>query len=163
MKRFSRFRVVGQILVITDQESIEQEVKVLEEKSVLSRNTVEPERTGWQKWLPQFKYDVIVNLQFDEIPQHPGLLDDLILPFWHLRRGGTLKGNYTELQDLTNPSIVKVVTDINGQALYLRSPDVSGAMGYTFREITHIAYMHLGVYIFRKSDYTICRVTIRIS
>jgi 3-deoxy-manno-octulosonate cytidylyltransferase (CMP-KDO synthetase) len=101
----------------------------------------------------QLKYDVVVNLQADEIPQHPGLLDDLILPFVISGAGiGTLKRKLNMAADLTNPSIVKVVTDQQGQALYFsRSPIPCWRDGMPQKNDS-IAFMHLGIYIFRKSE-----------
>lgn len=144
---------VGQILVITDQESIEQGVKNFGGEVCLVKDFCRTGTDRVAKVASQLKYDVIVNLQADEIPQHPGLLDDLIHPFVSSPAGiGTLKRQIHSTQDLTNPSIVKVVTDVHGQALYFsRSPIPCWRDGITSGN-NHIAYMHLGVYIFRKSD-----------
>ena len=144
---------VGQMMVITDQEAIYKSVRDFGGEVSL---VTEFCRTGTDRVATvagQLKYDVIVNLQADEIPLHPGLLDDLILPFVRSRAGiGTLKRKLRATQDLTNPSIVKVVTDEHGQALYFsRSPIPcwrdSGPTG-----VEAVAFMHLGVYIFRKSE-----------
>lgn len=144
---------VGQILVITDHEAIEQGVKNFGGEVCLVKEFCRTGTDRVAKVVSQLKYDVIVNLQADEIPQHPGLLDDLIRPFWTSpARVGTLKRQLRHTQDLTNPSIVKVVTDIHGQALYFsRSPIPYWRDGVPSGN-HHIAYMHLGIYIFRKSD-----------
>lgn len=144
---------VGQVLIITDQESIEQEVKNFGGEVCLVKEFCRTGTDRVAKVVSQLKYDVIVNLQADEIPQHPGLLDDLILPFLTSPAGmGTLKRQLHRTQDLTNPSIVKVVTNVHGQALYFsRSPIPCWRDGVP-PENNHIAYMHLGVYIFRKLD-----------
>ncbi|WP_447965718.1 3-deoxy-manno-octulosonate cytidylyltransferase [Nitrospira sp. Ecomares 2.1] len=144
---------VGQILIVTDQESIEEEVKKFGGEVCRVTDFCRTGTDRVAKVVSQLKYDVIVNLQADEIPQHPGLLDDLIHPFVSSPTGiGTLKRQIHTSQDLTNPSIVKVVTNIHGQALYFsRSPIPCWRDGMTSGN-NHIAYMHLGVYIFRKSD-----------
>jgi 3-deoxy-manno-octulosonate cytidylyltransferase (CMP-KDO synthetase) len=144
---------VGQILVVTDQESIYESVRNFGGEACLVR---EPCRTGTDrvaKVVSQLTSDLIVNLQADEIPQHPGLLDDLILPFVHSGAGmGTLKRKLRKAQDLTNPSIVKVVTNHQGQALYFsRSPIPCWRDGLP-SEQESAAFMHLGIYIFRKSE-----------
>jgi len=144
---------VGQIMVITDQEAIEQGVKNFGGEVCLVKETCRTGTDRVAKVISQLKYDVIVNLQADEIPRHPGLLDDLILPFVSSQAGmGTLKRQLHRTQDLANPSIVKVVTDVHGQALYFsRSPIPCWRDGVPSGN-TRIAYMHLGVYIFRKSE-----------
>lgn len=144
---------VGQIMVITDQEVIEESVKNFGGEVCLVKEACRTGTDRVAKVVSQLQYDVIVNLQADEIPQHPGLLDDLILPFASSRAGmGTLKRQLYRTQDLANPSIVKVVTDALGQALYFsRSPIPCWRDGVP-SESNRIAYMHLGVYIFRKSE-----------
>ena len=144
---------VGQIMVITDQEVIEEGVKNFGGEVCLVKEACRTGTDRVAKVVSQLQYDVIVNLQADEIPQHSGLLDDLILPFVSSRAGmGTLKRQLPRAQDLANPSIVKVVTDAIGQALYFsRSPIPCWRDGVP-SGINCIAYMHLGVYIFRKAE-----------
>jgi 3-deoxy-manno-octulosonate cytidylyltransferase (CMP-KDO synthetase) len=143
---------IGQILVVTDQESIYQGVRKFGGEVCM---VTEACRTGTDrvaKVAAQFNHEVIVNLQADEIPQHPGLLDDLILPFLGSRAGiGTLKRKLSTTREITNPSIVKVVTDNQGYALYFsRSPIPCWRDGMPPGNQA-AAFMHLGIYIFRKS------------
>jgi 3-deoxy-manno-octulosonate cytidylyltransferase (CMP-KDO synthetase) len=144
---------VGQILVVTDQEAIYQGVRNFGGEVCLVREACRTGTDRVAKVVSQLQYDVIMNLQADEIPQHPGLLDDLILPFVRSRAGiGTLKRKLHKTQDLANPSIVKVVTDREGHALYFsRSPIPSWRDGAPPGN-DPIAYMHLGIYIFRKAE-----------
>ena len=49
------------------------------------------------------KYNVIVNLQADEIPLDPGLFNDLIEPFLRTSVGmGTLKRAMKEIEDVVS-------------------------------------------------------------
>lgn len=144
---------VGQILVVTDQMSIYECVRNFGGEASLLR---EPCRTGTDrvaKVVPQLHHDVVINLQADEIPQHPGLLTDLILPFVRSGTGmGTLKRPLHRTQDLLNPSIVKVVTNHQGQALYFsRNPIPCWRDGLPPENEVR-AFMHLGIYIFQKSE-----------
>jgi 3-deoxy-manno-octulosonate cytidylyltransferase (CMP-KDO synthetase) len=144
---------VGQIIVITDEEAIYQGVRNFGGEVCLVKEACRTGTDRVAKVVSQLKYDVVVNLQADEIPQHPGLLDDLILPFVISGAGiGTLKRKLNMAADLTNPSIVKVVTDQQGQALYFsRSPIPCWRDGMPQKNDS-IAFMHLGIYIFRKSE-----------
>ncbi len=144
---------VGQIMVITDHENIAQCVRNFGGEVSLVREACRTGTDRVAKMVPQLKYDVIVNLQADEIPQNPGLLEDLILPFLRSRAGiGTLKRKLHKIQDLANPSIVKVITDHQGQALYFsRSPIPCWRDGVPPGQ-TAGAFMHLGIYIFRKPE-----------
>jgi len=144
---------VGQIMVITDHEAICQGVRNFGGEVCLVKEACRTGTDRVAKVVSQLKYDVIVNLQADEIPQHPGLLDDLILPFVRSRAGiGTLKRKLHKTEDLANPSIVKVVTDHRGHALYFsRSPIPCWRDGVTPGNDS-LAFMHLGIYIFKKSE-----------
>ncbi len=143
---------VGQILVVTDHDAISQTVKNFGGEVCL---VTEPCRTGTDrvaKVATQLSYDYVVNLQADEVLLHPGLLSDLIEPFLSSGIGiGTLKRKILQQEDRGNPSIVKVVTDDQGRALYFsRSPVPCWRDGIP-TGIDTAAWMHLGIYIFKKS------------
>ena len=143
---------VGQILVVTDQEAIYQVVRNFGGEVCLVKEACRTGTDRVAKVVSRMKYDVIVNVQADEIPQNKGLLDDLILPFVSSRAGiGTLKRKLSKSQDITNTSIVKVVTDNHGHALYFsRSPIPCWRDGVPHGNV--VAFMHLGIYIYRKPE-----------
>ena len=143
---------VGQIMVVTDHEAILQTVKDFNGEACL---VTEPCRTGTDrvaKVLPQLSCDVVVNLQADEVLLHPGLLDDLLQPFLGSDAAiGTLKRKFLPEEDQGNPSIVKVVTDEQGRALYFSRSAVPCWRDGVPSEIAHAAWMHLGIYVFQKT------------
>lgn len=144
---------VGQILVVTDHDGIFQTVKDFGGESCL---ITEPCRTGTDrvaKAISALTYDVVVNLQADEILLHPDLLSDLIQPFLSSGAGiGTLKRAFPQGEDRENPSIVKVVTDVQGRALYFSRSAVPYWRDGIPAETDHAAWMHLGMYIFHKES-----------
>jgi len=142
---------VGQIMVVTDHETILNTVKDFGGEVCL---VTEPCRTGTDRVATvasQLTYDVVVNLQADEVLLHPGLLSDLIQPFLHAGAGiGTLKRKLPQGEDRENPSIVKVVTDRQGRALYFsRSPVPCWRDGIP-AGTDDATWIHLGIYIFTK-------------
>ena len=143
---------VGQVVVVTDHDRIRQAVEEFGGNSCL---VTEPCRTGTDrvaKVVSQLSSDVVLNLQSDEIPLDPGLLGDLIDPF--LRSDaqiGTLKRKWSKTEDPSNSSIVKVVTDRSGRALYFSRQPVPHWRDAAPKEIADRVFMHLGVYIFRKN------------
>ncbi len=142
---------VGEIVIVTDHDDIHRTVKAFGGDSVLM---TEPCRTGTDRVAriaDRLQHEVVVNLQADEIPMHPALLTDLIQPFMKSSVGmGTLKRPLHRTQDFHNPSIVKVVTDRQGRALYFsRSSIPCWRDGHTETNVP-LASMHLGIYIFRK-------------
>jgi len=142
---------VGQILVVTDHDAIFQTVKDFGGDACL---VTEPCRTGTDrvaKVTSALTYDVVVNLQADEIFLHPDLLSDLIQPFLSSGAGiGTLKRALPQGEDRENASIVKVVTDLQGRALYFSRSAVPCWRDGIPAGTDHAAWMHLGIYIFRK-------------
>jgi 3-deoxy-manno-octulosonate cytidylyltransferase (CMP-KDO synthetase) len=93
-----------------------------------------------------------VNLQGDEIPLQPDLLEDLIEPFIKSGTGmGTLKRTIDSTEDLYNPSVVKVVTDHNGNAIYFsRAPIPLVRDDASRRPVGGLHYIHLGLYMYRR-------------
>lgn len=143
--------LVGQILVLTDHQEIFRTVRNFGGEV---RMVTEPCRTGTDRVAKignELRHEVVVNWQADEIPLHGGLLTDLVVPFLDSSAGmGTLKRPLLHPEEAQNPSIVKVITNRHGQALYFsRSPIPYWRDGYQSSKFP-LAYMHLGVYIFQK-------------
>lgn len=142
---------VSEIQVVTDDSRILQTVESFGGHACLIES---PCRTGTDriaKAASHIDCEVVVNLQGDEIPLHPGLLNDLIEPFLKSNaQMGTLKRPLKSMERINQPSVVKVVTNHEGEALYFsRSPIPC------LRDGNHMAssptyYMHLGIYIFRR-------------
>jgi 3-deoxy-manno-octulosonate cytidylyltransferase (CMP-KDO synthetase) len=106
-----------------------------------------------------FAGEFFMDLQGDEIPLNPELLSDLIEPF--LQSGaemGTLKRVIDSTDDLHNPSVVKVVSDARGNALYFsRAPIPVVRDDPNRRVVGGLHYIHLGLYIYTKE--TLLRFT----
>lgn len=145
-------RGVGRVVVATDDERIREAVIGFGGEAMLTGNDL---RTGSDRVAAvarEVAADVYVNLQGDEIPLAPGLLEDLILPFTNSdAEVGTLKKAITDERDAADPNVVKVVTDRNGDALYFsRSPipclrDRQAGEGGL---VPGLQWKHLGLYIY---------------
>ena len=101
---------------------------------------------------------VVVNLQGDEIPLSPDFLMDLINPFLAgTAEMGTLRRAMGRGEEFSQSSAVKVVTDRQGRALYFsRSPipyvrDESPSPSLRTSGQASFAFLHVGVYIFRRA------------
>lgn len=98
------------------------------------------------------KYEVVVNIQGDEPFIHPEQIDKVVKCFDNSKvQIATLAHHLTDSRDLINPSIVKIVRNVNGEALYFsRSPipfiressNKDWTKSYTFLK-------HIGIYAFR--------------
>lgn len=144
---------VTRVLVATDDQRIAETVTGFGGEVWFS---TKPYRTGTDRVADaarELPGDVFVNLQGDEIPLDPGLLSDLILPFLQTRAVmGTLMRPITDRDDLVNPSLVKVVTNAAGEALYFSRapiPWVRDAQPGTVADGLH--YLHVGLYIYTRA------------
>jgi len=123
-ERIAEMRGVKRAIVATDDERILTAVKGFGGEAMMSEQRL---RTGSDRVAQIARgipADVYINLQGDEIPLTSEFLEDLIRPFRHSdAEVGTLKRKMTDARELTDPNVVKVVTDDQGYALYFsRSP-----------------------------------------
>ncbi|HEY7533210.1 MAG TPA: 3-deoxy-manno-octulosonate cytidylyltransferase, partial [Nitrospiraceae bacterium] len=144
---------ISDVVVATDDERIKHAVEQFGGRVVV---TLGDYRTGTDRvaavasTLPG---EYFVDLQGDEIPEHPDLLTDLVEPF--VQSGadiGTLKRAIDSTEDLQNPAVVKVVTDQQGKALYFsRSLIPSVRDGSSWGQTTGLHYIHLGLYGYTRT------------
>jgi 3-deoxy-manno-octulosonate cytidylyltransferase (CMP-KDO synthetase) len=145
-------RAVTDVLVATDDERIKQAVEGFGGRAVMIAGDY---RTGTDRVAGvarTFGGDYFVNLQGDEIPLQPDLLADLIDPFIQSDvEMGTLKRTIESTEDVHNPSVVKVVTDHLGNALYFsRAPIPLVRDDPGRRAVGGLHYIHLGLYMYRR-------------
>ena len=145
-------RLVTDVLVATDDERIKQAVEGFGGRAVMVAGDY---RTGTDRVAGvarMFDGEYFVDLQGDEIPLQPDLLTDLIEPFIESGAGmGTLKRTIDSTEDVHNPSVVKVVTDHLGHALYFsRAPIPLVRDDAGRRAVEGLHYIHLGLYMFRR-------------
>jgi 3-deoxy-manno-octulosonate cytidylyltransferase (CMP-KDO synthetase) len=92
--------------------------------------------------------DVIINLQGDEPFVKPRMLEQLIAPYLagESPEMTTLAHPLHDMADFNSPGAVKVVTDLQGNALYFsRSP-----IPYFRQDINTPIYHHIGMYAYRR-------------
>jgi 3-deoxy-manno-octulosonate cytidylyltransferase (CMP-KDO synthetase) len=145
-------RAVTEVLVATDDERIKQAVEGFGGRA---RMVVGDYRTGTDRVAGVARIsggDYFMNLQGDEIPLEPDLLTDLIEPFIKSGTGmGTLKRTIESTEEVHNPSVVKVVTDDLGNALYFsRAPIPLVRDDASRRAVGGLHYIHLGLYMYGR-------------
>lgn len=141
---------VAEVLVATDDARIHDSVERFGGRSTM---VTTPCRTGTDRVaeaIRQLPCEIVVNLQADEILLSPGLLLDLIDPFLAGdAEMGTLCRSLTCREEFAQSSVVKVVTDRQGKALYFSRAPIPHARDHV-RDNSPFASLHLGVYIFRR-------------
>jgi 3-deoxy-manno-octulosonate cytidylyltransferase (CMP-KDO synthetase) len=145
-------KAVSDVVVATDDDRVKQAVEQFGGRVVKVSGDY---RTGTDRVAAvarMFAGELFVNLQGDEIPLNQQLLADLVEPF--MKSGaemGTLKRVLDTTEDLHNPSVVKVVTDSRGYALYFsRAPIPLVRDDPDRRVVGGLHYIHLGVYMYTK-------------
>jgi 3-deoxy-manno-octulosonate cytidylyltransferase (CMP-KDO synthetase) len=91
---------------------------------------------------------IVVNIQGDEPLIDPAAIDAAILPLVHDSDVvmGTLKKRIENPAEIANPNVVKVVTDLAGDAIYFSRCPIP-----YHRDSAHGAYFkHIGLYVYRR-------------
>ena len=87
--------------------------------------------------------DIVLNIQGDEPLIHPQMIRDLYNIFEDFDvYMGTLKKEITKKEEENNPNVVKVITDINSNAIYFSRY----CLPYERNEKKVLHYKHIGVY-----------------
>ena len=141
---------VTQVLVATDDVRIHESV---EQFGGCSTMVTKPCRTGTDRVAEAVKElpgEIVVNLQADEILFSPDLLLDLINPFLASdAEMGTLCRPLNRREEFAQSSVVKVVKDRQGRALYFSRAPIPHVRDHV-HDASPFASLHLGVYIFRR-------------
>lgn len=153
-ERVARAQNIAGIYVATDDERIEKAVldfggKVVMTPSDLESGTDRIAVAANTLGLPDDA--LIVNIQGDQPLIHPSSVDAVISPFLAADYDGsfemsTLSFKIINEAEITSPKDVKLVTDINGFALYFSRATIPYGRDYW----EHDSYKHLGVYAYTK-------------
>ena len=136
---------VDAVVVATDDARIEQAVTQF---GGIVRMTRPDHRTGFDRIAEiaaDLACEIVVNVQGDEPLIEPQAIAELIAPF---DRDAsvlmtTLRRRITDPDDLDNPHVVKVVVDLEGNALYFSRATIPSSRG--------LVYKHIGLYAYRRA------------
>jgi len=147
-ERSAQATIPQEVVVATDDEKVFQAVQQFGGKVVM---TSSEHQTGTDRLAEvASKYaevDVIINVQGDEPLIDPKVIDELAQEFLNdtaLQMASVM--SIMDTEDYQNPNAVKVVTDLNNNALYfsrslLPYPRVAGKAN---------VYKHIGIYAYKK-------------
>jgi 3-deoxy-manno-octulosonate cytidylyltransferase (CMP-KDO synthetase) len=145
----SRARTVDVVLVATDDQRIAQTVDEFGGTAVM---TSEAHATGTDRLAEvaaQLRGEIIVNVQGDEPMMTAEAIDASVTPLLMSSsdRVSTLRKRIDDAGDLVNPSVVKVVVDGEGYALYFTRAAVPFVRSGQPRPVS---WRHLGLYVYRR-------------
>lgn len=137
--RASRARLVSRVIVATDDRRILEAVLAYGAEAQMTSPALASGTDRVAEVASQLDSEFIVNVQGDEPLIEPSTIDSAISALIEDSQTqiSTTSEPLTSVEDVFNPSVVKVVTDAYGRALYFsRSPipHVGLAAGVTLRE-----------------------------
>ncbi len=152
-ERASAAQGIAEVIVATDDKRIVRAVEAFGGKVCLTSGA---HRSGTERVAEvgrNLEVDVVVNLQGDEPMMDPGCIEAVIEPFRSdpSLMISTLK-SAASAQEISDPNVVKVVTDRKGNALYFSRSSIP----YTRRERPGkgerpAVFKHLGIYAYRRA------------
>ena len=148
-ERASQARYLSSLVIATDDERIRAAAENFSAKVVMTRADHLSGTDRVAEAASASHASIVVNIQGDEPMIDPaaidaavlGILDEPDVPM------GTLKTRIFRVEDVSDPNVVKVVTDAEGNALYFsRSP--IPYVRQTGEQAAH--FKHLGLYVYRR-------------
>ncbi|MEI7490152.1 MAG: 3-deoxy-manno-octulosonate cytidylyltransferase [Bacteroidota bacterium] len=148
---------LSEVIVATDDSSIENHVRGFGGRAVMTsihhKSGTERCSEVYEKLMLGFaEYDVVINIQGDEPYIHPGQIEQIISSFdSNETMIASLMKRIVSSEELFNPNVVKVLSDINGKALYFSRaaiPFVRDRETDTWLDYSNF-YKHIGIYGYR--------------
>ncbi len=163
-ERTSQVSMLDQVIVATDDVRIQEAVLTFGGQV---RMTSSEHPTGTDRLAEvaeQLDADIIVNVQGDEPLIQPQMIEQVIQPLLEAPEVaiGTLKYKIERLEDLLNPNIVKVVSDISERALYFSRSPIPYVKGVDLQQEGFGVvdfYRHIGLYSYRR-DFLLTFITL---
>ncbi len=143
-------RYLSSILIATDDERIFEEARAFGAPVRMTRAGHASGTDRVAEAASADNADLVVNIQGDEPLIDPAAIDAAVLPLADDPSipMGTLKKRIEDPSQISNPNVVKVVTDRGGNAIYFsRSPIPYHRHG---GRAPDAYYKHIGLYVYRR-------------
>jgi 3-deoxy-manno-octulosonate cytidylyltransferase (CMP-KDO synthetase) len=158
-ERTARAGLVSEVIVATDDERVADAVRNFGGRVEMTAREHETGTDRLAEVAARIDADLIVNVQGDEPLIEAAMIDEAIVPL--AESGailmGTLRTRIKTLHDFLSPNVVKVVTDLDGFALYFsRSPlpnfrdKWNDLKDEAFAAGRLLCHKHVGLYVYRR-------------
>ncbi|HQM99870.1 MAG TPA: 3-deoxy-manno-octulosonate cytidylyltransferase [Candidatus Hydrogenedentes bacterium] len=147
--------VLQSVCVATDDERIADAVERFGGRVVMTRPDHPSGTDRVAEAAQKIEADIIVNIQGDQPFMAAAMIDEAVAPLVNDTAVdvSTLMFPIVNQDDLCDPGVVKVVTDLTGKALYFSRSLVP----YPREPVPHNVFEHVGLYVYRKE--TLLRLT----
>ncbi len=147
-ERVTRTTLAGRVVIATDDERIFEEGRRFGAEVAMTRPDHPSGTDRVAEVAAACNADIIVNVQGDEPLIDPAAIDAAIRPL--LDAGappmGTLQKQIVTPGELLNPNVVKVVTNLAGNALYFSRSRIPFARDGG----PAVHFKHIGLYVYRR-------------
>ena len=148
-ERASQARYLTSVIIATDDERIRAEAEKFQARVVMTRADHPSGTDRVAEVASTSNADIVVNIQGDEPLIDPaaidtavlGMLEDDDIPM------GTLKKRIERSEEIANPNVVKVVTDLAGNAIYFSRAAIPHVRG---DGTAPVCFKHIGLYVYRR-------------
>jgi 3-deoxy-manno-octulosonate cytidylyltransferase (CMP-KDO synthetase) len=154
-ERASQARYLTSIIVATDDERILQAARSFGARVRMTRPDHPSGTDRVAEVASAENCDIVVNIQGDEPLIDPAAIDAAVLPMAHDDdiQMATLKKRIEDPHEITDPNVVKVVTDLAGDAIYfsrLAIPYCRDACQIPDPGSQIPVFKHIGLYLYRR-------------
>jgi 3-deoxy-manno-octulosonate cytidylyltransferase (CMP-KDO synthetase) len=142
---------VDQVIVATDDKRVIKAVEHEEQTAIMTPEYLASgtDRVGWVA--KNLESEIVVNLQGDEPLIESEAVESAIQALVKDKNISVATLGYPLSKEKVwkDPNVVKVITDLNDNALYFSRHPIPYFRNDNFHPLPHL-YQHLGVYIFRR-------------
>ena len=149
-ERASEAKYLTQVIIATDDDRIAAAARSFRAPVRMTR---EDHPSGTDRVAEVASADtagLVVNIQGDEPLIDPAAIDAAVLSMDDEDESpiGTLKKRIEHPEEVSNPNVVKVVTDLSGRAIYFSRSPIPYSAGSSQRSAP--LYKHVGLYVYRR-------------
>ena len=147
-ERASQSRYLTSIVIATDDERIRDAAAAFDARVVMTRSDHASGTDRVAEAASASQAQIVVNIQGDEPMLDPAAIDAALIGMLEDddAQMGTLKKRIEDPAEITDPNVVKVVTDQRGNALYFSR----SAIPYIRDRAPAPYFKHIGLYVYRR-------------
>ncbi len=147
-ERVSQSKLLDEVIIACDNDNVKMVAEDFGAKVVLTskEHTCGTDRIA--EVVNSIDVEIVLNIQGDEPLIDSKSIDDLIAAISEDKscNMATMIRPMTDVKEIENPNIVKVITDAKGNAIYFSRAKIP----YERDERKAVFYKHFGIYAFRK-------------
>ena len=150
-RRTSQVRAIARVLVATDDDRIRQAVEGFGGAAIMTSPRHPSGTDRLAEVARHLDCDIVVNVQGDEPAIEPAMIECALEPFRDPTVVmGTVRRRLSSPDELSNPHVVKVVVDGNGDALYFSRAPIPWARDADGHFAPGATFKHIGLYVYRR-------------